>query len=132
MACCSIGRPGPKATAARTCSTRHRAPWLIGTTRRSWLVERLSARQGAGTLLLWGGESPWARAVTILVLAQLGVGITNLLLHAPTLLQLAHLLVADLLWIATVLFLATALAAAPAGRPGEAMEATPAGSGAGG
>jgi heme A synthase len=78
------------------------------------------------------GESPWARAVTILVLAQLGVGITNLLLHAPTLLQLAHLLVADLLWIATVLFLATALAAAPAGRPGEAMEATPAGSGAGG
>ena len=77
------------------------------------------------------GEGPWARAVTILVLAQLGVGLTNLLLHAPTTLQLTHLLIADLLWIATVTFAASALSAAPAGKPGEAMEPSAAGSGAG-
>jgi heme A synthase len=49
--------------------------------------------------------------VPALVLAQLGVGLTNLLLLAPVGLQLAHLLMADLLWIALVLFGATALAA---------------------
>ena len=62
------------------------------------------------------GESPWGRAVTSLVLLQLVVGLTNLLLLAPTALQLAHLLVADLLWIALVLFTVNALAALPAER----------------
>lgn len=61
------------------------------------------------------GEGPWGRAVTTLVVVQLGVGLTNLLLLAPTALQLAHLLVADLLWISAVVFTASALAAAPAG-----------------
>jgi heme A synthase len=56
-------------------------------------------------------ETRWARLVPALVLAQLGVGLTNLLLLAPVGLQLAHLLMADLLWIALVLFGATALAA---------------------
>jgi heme A synthase len=69
--------------------------WLVGRTRRS-------AR-----------ESVWGRAVLLLVVAQLGLGTGNLLLLAPTALQLAHLLVADLLWIAVVIFAATALAAAP-------------------
>src|ERR1043166_9101337 len=62
------------------------------------------------------GESPWGRAVTSLVLLQLVVGLTNLLLLAPTALQLAHLLVADLLWIALVLSTVNALAALPAER----------------
>jgi hypothetical protein len=35
---------------------------------------------------------------------QLGVGVINLLLLAPTVLQLTHLLVADLLWISAVIF----------------------------
>jgi heme A synthase len=71
------------------------------------------------------GEGPWARAVTRLVLLQLGVGLTNLLLHAPTALQLAHLLVADLLWIAMVLFTVHALAALPAERRPESADLTP-------
>lgn len=64
-------------------------------------------------------ETRWARLVPGLVLAQVGVGLTNLLLLAPVALQLAHLLMADLLWIALVLFGATALAAPGAGRPAE-------------
>ena len=54
-------------------------------------------------------ESRWGRAVTLLVLLQLVVGLTNLFLLAPTLVQLVHLLVADLLWIATVIFATDAL-----------------------
>jgi heme A synthase len=52
--------------------------------------------------------SPWGRAVTLLVLLQLVVGLTNLFLLAPTPVQLVHLLVADLLWIAAVIFAADA------------------------
>ena len=47
---------------------------------------------------------PWGRLVTGIVALQLMVGLSNLLLLAPIGLQLAHLLVADLLWIAVVLF----------------------------
>ena len=54
-------------------------------------------------------ESRWARAVTLLVLLQLVVGLTNLFLLAPTAVQLVHLLVADLLWIASVVFAADAV-----------------------
>jgi len=46
----------------------------------------------------------------LLALAQIGVGVVNLALLAPIALQLAHLLLADLIWIATVLALAAALA----------------------
>ena len=56
-------------------------------------------------------ESRWARLLPTLVLIQLGAGLTNLLLLAPITLQLVHLFLADLLWIALVLFGATALAA---------------------
>lgn len=62
-------------------------------------------------------ESGWGRAVTSLVLVQLAVGLTNLLLLAPTAMQIAHLLVADLLWVALVVYAATALSAAPAAMP---------------
>jgi heme A synthase len=55
-------------------------------------------------------ESRWARLVPALVLVQFGVGLTNLLLLAPVTLQLLHLLIADLLWVALVLFTVTALA----------------------
>lgn len=54
-------------------------------------------------------EGPWPRSVTGLVLLQLGVGLANLFLLAPTAMQLVHLLVADLLWIATVVFAADAM-----------------------
>jgi heme A synthase len=49
------------------------------------------------------GSRSVAGAVTLLVFAQLAVGLVNLGLLAPVALQLAHLLLADLLWIAAVL-----------------------------
>jgi cytochrome c oxidase assembly protein subunit 15 len=58
-------------------------------------------------------QSPWSRALSSLVLVQLGVGLTNLLLLAPTALQIVHLFVADLLWITLVIFAASALTAPP-------------------
>jgi heme A synthase len=53
-------------------------------------------------------QGPWGRAVTGLLLLQLGIGLANLFLLAPTAMQLTHLLVADALWIAAVLFAADA------------------------
>src|SRR5215470_12333760 len=41
---------------------------------------------------------------------ELGAGAVNLLLHAPIWLQLAHLLLSDLVWIALVLLCCAALA----------------------
>jgi len=52
-----------------------------------------------------------ALAAAGLVLAQLAGGVVNLLLLAPTWMQLAHLLMADALWIALVLLAAATLAA---------------------
>src|SRR5262249_4968490 len=68
---------------------------------------------GIGKQRPGASETPWARAVLALVLVQLSLGLINLILLAPTAIQLAHLLVADLLWIATLLFGATALGLAP-------------------
>jgi heme A synthase len=68
-----------------------------------WRVGLLRPNAGGGRLLLG------------LAGAQLAVGATNLLLLAPTALQLVHLFVADLLWIAAVLFTARALAAPATG-----------------
>ena len=47
---------------------------------------------------------------TALFVAQLAVGIANVLLHAPVWLQLVHLFLADLFWIALVLTASAALA----------------------
>jgi cytochrome c oxidase assembly protein subunit 15 len=44
-----------------------------------------------------------AIAVTILLFVQVGIGVTNVLLLAPVWVQLAHLFVADALWILLVL-----------------------------
>jgi len=52
-----------------------------------------------------------AIAVCGLWLLQLGLGLTNVYFLAPVPLQLAHLLLSDLIWIALVLFTASALAA---------------------
>jgi len=51
-----------------------------------------------------------ARRVLILVLVQLLAGVMNVALLAPVWMQIVHLLLADLLWIAAVLLGATALA----------------------
>jgi heme A synthase len=52
-----------------------------------------------------GAAAPWARAAGGLVLVQVAVGLASVALLAPTALQLAHLLLADLVWIATVVTL---------------------------
>ncbi|HEV3468771.1 MAG TPA: COX15/CtaA family protein [Pyrinomonadaceae bacterium] len=52
----------------------------------------------------------WAAAAVWLVAAQTAVGLANAALLAPVWLQLVHLLLADLLWLALVLLSATALA----------------------
>jgi cytochrome c oxidase assembly protein subunit 15 len=56
----------------------------------------------------------WAGATAVLALVQLGAGLLNLVLLAPVWMQIVHLLLADLLWIALVLLAARALALAPA------------------
>jgi heme A synthase len=58
-----------------------------------------------------------ARAVRGLVILQVCAGSMNLILLAPVWMQLVHLLLADLLWIALVLFMAETLEAAPARAP---------------
>jgi heme A synthase len=52
-----------------------------------------------------------ALAIGALWIAQLGLGLTNVYLLAPVPIQLAHLLLSDLIWVALVLFSAAALAA---------------------
>jgi heme A synthase len=51
-----------------------------------------------------------ARATGILVLMQLALGVVNMVLLAPTALQLLHLLMADLVWVAAVLLTASVAA----------------------
>jgi protoheme IX farnesyltransferase len=52
----------------------------------------------------------FAQATLLIFTAQMGVGMLNLGLLAPVWMQLIHLLLADLFWIALVLMAATALA----------------------
>jgi heme A synthase len=58
-----------------------------------------------------------AGATTALVVSQAAVGILNVIALAPIGLQLAHLVVADALWIVLVLAAAAALAPAPSVTP---------------
>jgi heme A synthase len=51
----------------------------------------------------------FARLIVVLVVVQLVAGFVNVILLAPVWMQLVHLLLADLLWIATVLLGAAAL-----------------------
>lgn len=52
----------------------------------------------------------WANVLGVLVLIQFAAGAATLLTHAPILMQIIHLLLADLLWIAFVLLAANVLA----------------------
>ncbi len=68
-----------------------------------------------------------ARAVLALFVTQIAVGFLNLGLLAPIPLQIVHLLVADLLWIATVLFGVALLGATEQPAGGTAGLAAPVG-----
>jgi len=60
------------------------------------------------------GAPALSRAVVWLTIAQLGLGLLNVVLLAPVWMQLVHLLVADAIWIGFVLLGAAAIAREPA------------------
>jgi heme a synthase len=60
------------------------------------------------------GAAPWVDIVTTVALAQVGWGLGNLLLLAPMVMQLGHLLLADILWISLLCFGYRVLRRAPA------------------
>jgi heme a synthase len=66
---------------------------------------------GAGRLARGGSviDRRTARLVSALVITQVALGLLNVILLAPVWLQLAHLLVADAIWIGVVLLGASAL-----------------------
>ncbi len=91
-----------------------------------------------GALLLWaawmamrgasgerGARGRWTRRLAYttvaLVAAQMLAGGVNVLLLAPVWMQIVHLLLADLLWIAFVLLTATLFAFAPAMAPKQSL-----------
>jgi len=55
-----------------------------------------------------------SRAAGVLAVAQVALGLLDITLLAPVTMQLAHLVLADLVWIALVLTSAAAMASAPA------------------
>ena len=92
-------------------------PVLAGSTALAlfWLAPLLARRAGRAAARL-------SRGVMILAACQVVLGLANVVLLAPVWLQLVHLTIADLLWIAFVLLSASALAegqsaAVPDGRP---------------
>lgn len=60
------------------------------------------------------GVGRWATVLTVAYVAQLAVGALNLFLLAPVPIQLTHLVLADVVWMALVMMSAHALAAADA------------------
>jgi cytochrome c oxidase assembly protein subunit 15 len=65
-----------------------------------WLLKVTAARAFAGAP---GAARSWARAAFIAVIAEVCLGLLNIALGAPGWLQLAHLLVAQTLWVAVLL-----------------------------
>lgn len=70
-----------------------------------------------GWLAKESGKDPkvvlWSNVLSILVLVQIGVGAVTLLLLAPILLQIFHLLMADAIWVSFVMAAASFLAIKP-------------------
>lgn len=56
-----------------------------------------------------GSVARWSNVIALLVLGQIAVGAATLLTGAPIVMQLAHLLLADLVWISYVIFAANIL-----------------------
>ncbi len=80
-----------------------------------------TAGDGAG-----GPHTPrLARVLGSLFLLQIAVGLLNLALAAPTLLQMLHLIVGDATWISLVVLAASAFAAPVAARPDAAVAPGP-------
>lgn len=72
-----------------------------------------NARPGMGALV-------FSRAVRVIVVIQLVAGVVNILLNVPVWMQIIHLLLADLMWIAVILLGASALSVpVPVAQPAE-------------
>ena len=70
-----------------------------------------------------GGVRLLGRALTLLVVIQLGAGLLNVLLLAPVWMQLVHLLLADMVWIGLILLVARAFrAGAHSAQPGKVAQ----------
>jgi heme A synthase len=80
----------------------------------AWMIQR-RAPSGSRTAM-------FAPVLTILFLTQLAVGVLNVALLAPIWMQLAHLLLADLVWITFVLLAASALTAEPQAQHAERVQ----------
>ncbi|MEM8961679.1 MAG: COX15/CtaA family protein [Acidobacteriota bacterium] len=76
----------------------------------------------AGRMRLRPGAKRWATALHLTVLAQITLGVINLMLLAPVWMQLIHLFVADMLWIFLVLASAASLATVPDSTPADSPE----------
>jgi heme a synthase len=79
---------------------------VIGGALIVYLAQHLRASLGTK------GVTRWANVLTVAYVAQLGVGALNLFLLAPVPIQLAHLVLADVVWMALVMMSAHALGAA--------------------
>ena len=68
-------------------------------------VHPILAALAAGFWLSAGARfsAPWGRAILIVVLVQLGVGLLNIYLSAPGWMQVVHLALANALWLCWVL-----------------------------
>ena len=73
----------------------HPAVAVLAAAYVSWVIGKTSARRA------WSARSP--KALIIALLAQIGIGVVNVLLLAPVWLQILHLFVADIVWILLVL-----------------------------
>ncbi len=75
-----------------------------------FVAQRIGSRAGANAQ-----TTKWARWVSIAVVAQLTAGVVNIILSAPGWMQIIHLVVGTLLWVAFVI-LCGAVMAKPRGR----------------
>jgi heme A synthase len=74
-----------------------------------WVAQRIAGRADPAS-----DSARWAGRVTILVIAQVTAGVVNVMLSAPGWMQIVHLVIATLLWVAFVILTATVLAPARA------------------
>ena len=65
------------------------------------------------------GVTRWSNILAILILAQIAFGSATLLMLAPIIMQLGHLLFADAIWLSYVLFSAAVLSSAGEGDSGQ-------------
>lgn len=93
---------GPTAPVLSRLRLIHPIMAVVGGMVVAWIATSRSRRGSDLTRLL-------ASIVTFVVLSQMFIGIANIYFLTPLALQLLHLTVADLLWIAYVVFAASAL-----------------------